>query len=141
MDVVHHVINDGKDLIQDLASLNTILTENNNKLTEGIIQANKAIIQIAGQLNDARLDAVEARLEAVEARKKMGQLANRMADISQDVIAKPSDPQLLHSLAVCAVGNDQYAFLRPQKRSMQRSLKRLSTTKTSSTSRTMYPTP
>ncbi|AUA60286.1 BRO-A [Operophtera brumata nucleopolyhedrovirus] len=112
MDVVHHVINDGKDLIQDLVSKNTILTE-------GLIQANKALIQIAGQLNDARLDAIEAR-------KEIAQLANRMADISQDVIAKPSDPQLLHSLAVCAVGNDQYAFLRPQKRSMQRSLKRLS---------------
>ncbi|QHB21718.1 Bro-b [Artaxa digramma nucleopolyhedrovirus] len=52
-------------------------------------------------------------------------LSNRMADIAQDVVAKPSDPQLLHSLAVCSLGNDEYAFLRAQKRSLNRSLKRL----------------
>ncbi|ADD73863.1 BRO-N [Lymantria xylina nucleopolyhedrovirus] len=53
-------------------------------------------------------------------------LSNRMADIAQDVVAKPGDPQLLHSLAVCALGGDQYAFLRPQKRNLKRSLDRLS---------------
>ncbi len=53
-------------------------------------------------------------------------LSNRMADIAQDVVTKPLNTQLLHSLAVCDLGNDQYAFLRPQRRSLQRSLNRLS---------------
>ncbi|AYD68168.1 bro6 [Heliothis virescens ascovirus 3h] len=61
-----------------------------------------------------------------DARKETAEIAKRMADIAQDVIAKPSDPQLLHSLAVCSMGGDQYAFLRPQKRSLKRSLDRLS---------------
>nr|AFS51905.1 DekiORF27 [Dendrolimus kikuchii nucleopolyhedrovirus] len=60
-----------------------------------------------------------------EARRETAQLANRMADIARDVIAKPSDPRLCHSLAVCDIGDNEFAFVRPQKRSLQRSLKRL----------------
>lgn len=56
----------------------------------------------------------------------MADIVKDVTNIAQDVIAKPSNPQLLHSLAVCSMGGDQYAFLRPQKRSLKRSLNRLS---------------
>jgi prophage antirepressor-like protein len=111
-----------------IENLTIALTESNNKLSEtneklitlanAIVAANTGLVQANNMLNEARKDAENAR-------KETAQLANRMADIAQDVIAKPSDPQLLHSLAVCALGNEEYAFLRAQRRSLDRSIKRL----------------
>lgn len=108
-----------KQIIVKKDELIAIKDEENKQLTvalqdanHNLIEANKGLLQAFNVIN--------------EARKETAQLANRMADIAQDVIAKPSDPQLLHSLAVCALGGDQYAFLRPQKRSLKRSLDRLS---------------
>ncbi|ABY47849.1 BRO-I [Helicoverpa armigera granulovirus] len=100
---------------EKLTDANEKLTETNNKLVTlatALVSANEGLIKANTMLNDARVETA--------------QLANRMADVAQDVIAKPSDPQLLHSLAVCSMGGDQYAFLRPQKRSLKRSLNRLS---------------
>lgn len=100
---------------EKLTDANDKLTETNNKLVTlatALVSANEGLIKANTMLNDARVETA--------------QLANRMADVAQDVIAKPSDPQLLHSLAVCSMGGDQYAFLRPQKRSLKRSLNRLS---------------
>ncbi|QBC76031.1 bro protein [Neophasia sp. alphabaculovirus] len=84
-------------------------------------------------LQAANLNLVEANRGLLtafniinEARRVTTQLANRMADIAQDVIAKPANPQLCHSLSVCDLGNDQYAFVCPQKRSLKQSLNRLS---------------
>lgn len=115
-------IKDLTELKQKIVEKDTIIAvkdEENKKLTvalqdanQNLIEANKGLLQAFNIIN--------------EARKETAQLANRMADIAQDVIAKPSDPQLLHSLAVCAMGGDQYAFVRPQKRSLKRSLDRLS---------------
>nr|ANS71042.1 baculovirus repeated ORF s [Lymantria dispar multiple nucleopolyhedrovirus] len=105
-----------------LQDSNQKLSETNDKLitfASALINANNALAQSNTMINEARKDSENARKETAD-------LANRMADIAQDVIAKPSDPQLLHSLAVCAIGGDQYAFLRPQKRSLKRSLDRLS---------------
>ncbi|AOT85506.1 bro-c [Cyclophragma undans nucleopolyhedrovirus] len=62
----------------------------------------------------------------IKANERTDALANRMADIAQDVVAKPDNPQLLHSLAVCALGGEEYAFVRPQRRSLKQSLNRLS---------------
>lgn len=131
MNAVHIATGEGNEApwMKDLAELKKIVVEKdtiiaikdeeNKKLTmalqdanQNLIEANKGLLQAFNIIN--------------EARKETTQLANRMADIAQDVIAKPSDPQLLHSLAVCAIGQDQYAFLRPQKRSLKRSLDRLS---------------
>lgn len=124
MNAVHVATNDGADApwMKDLAHLKTAIVEKDKKideLTENLAKANtnlslanKGLLKAFDMINDAR--------------KETAELANRMADIAQDVIAKPSDPQLLHSLAVCDVGGDQYAFLRPQKRSLNRSLNRLS---------------
>ncbi|AHH82684.1 BRO-C [Buzura suppressaria nucleopolyhedrovirus] len=84
------------------------LTQSNEKLSEAnsnLIVANKGLLQAFDIIN--------------EARKKTAQLANRMADIAQDVIAKSSDPQLFHLLAVRALRNKEYAFLRTQKRSFK----------------------
>nr|AFS51922.1 DekiORF44 [Dendrolimus kikuchii nucleopolyhedrovirus] len=101
------------------------LTEQLAVANANLMEANKSLILFANEMIVARRDAEAARKDCETARKETAQLANRMADIAQDVIAKPSDPQLLHSLAVCALGGEEYAFVRPQRRSLQRSLKRL----------------
>ncbi|AMF83837.1 bro-B [Cnaphalocrocis medinalis granulovirus] len=131
MNAVHVATNDGADApwMKDLAHLKTAIVEKDKKIdtltlnlaeaNTNLAEANKVIMSFANEMIVARKDCELARKETAE-------LANRMADIAQDVIAKPSDPQLLHSLAVCDVGGDQYAFLRPQKRSLNRSLSRLS---------------
>ncbi len=145
MNCIHAVTNDGRDApwqkdfefmktaiaekdrkIEDLTvaltDTNIKLSDTNNKLVTlatALVSANEGLIKANNMLNDANNMLNDARKDTAE-------LANRMADIAQDVIAKPSDPQLLHSLAVCALGGDQYAFLRPQKRSLKRSLDRLS---------------
>lgn len=111
------------------------IEELNKKLTfasESLAEANEKIIHFANALVTANTGLVqanamlnEARKDCENARRETAQLANRMADIAQDVIAKPDNPQLLHSLAVCALGGEEYAFLRAQKRSLNRSIKRL----------------
>ncbi|AUR45082.1 Bro-b protein [Spilosoma obliqua nucleopolyhedrosis virus] len=112
-----------------------VIEELNKKLTfasESLAEANEKIIHFANALVTANTGLVqanamlnEARKDCENARRETAQLANRMADIAQDVIAKPSNPQLCHSLAVCDIGNNEFAFLRPQKRSLRRSLRRL----------------
>ncbi|ABF47446.1 BRO-B [Clanis bilineata nucleopolyhedrovirus] len=107
---------------EKIQNLTTVLIETNQqvvKFANALIVANENLITANNNLNVANQNLHEAN-------QTIGHMANRMADIAQDVIAKPSDPQLLHSLAVCSLGGDQYAFLRPQKRSLQRSLNRLS---------------
>ncbi|AKN80572.1 Baculovirus repeated orf A [Perigonia lusca single nucleopolyhedrovirus] len=42
------------------------------------------------------------------------------------VIVEPTDNRLLHALTVCEVSHNNFAFLRTQKRSLERSIKRLS---------------
>jgi prophage antirepressor-like protein len=101
-------------------------TEENKQLATSLIEANGKIILFAGALVEANAGLLLANKNLHDANQTIGQMANRMADIAQDVIAKPSNPNLCHSLAVCALGGDQYAFLRPQKRNMKRSLDRLS---------------
>nr|AKN59255.1 Bro-c [Bombyx mori nucleopolyhedrovirus] len=106
---------------ESLAEANADLAEANRSL---ILFANEMIVA-RRDAETARQDCENARKDCENARRETAQLANRMADIAQDVIAKPSNPQLCHSLAVCDVGNNEFAFLRPQKRSLGRSLKRL----------------
>nr|AOW42791.1 baculovirus repeated orf [Lymantria dispar multiple nucleopolyhedrovirus] len=101
-------------------------TEENKQLATSLIEANGKIILFAGALVEANAGLLLANKNLHDANQTIGQMANRMADIAQDVIAKPSNPNLCHSLAVCALGGDQYAFLRPQKRNLKRSLDRLS---------------
>ncbi|BAE72377.1 BRO-d [Hyphantria cunea nucleopolyhedrovirus] len=95
-------------------------------LTTALMETNQQVVKFANALIVANENLMAANNSLKTANENLAHMANRMADIAQDVIAKPSDPQLLHSLAVCALGNDQYAFVRPQKRSLQRSLNRLS---------------
>ncbi|AWW14464.1 bro-3 [Hyposidra talaca nucleopolyhedrovirus] len=137
MNAVHAAINDGAEApwIKDLEGLKTTISEKNNTINnltvalqnsnEKLHDANEKLITFANALVVANTGLVNANVMINEARKEIAYLANRMADIAQDVIAKPSDSQLLHSLAVCALGNEEYAFLRTQKRNFNRSLKRL----------------
>ncbi|AFL64870.1 bro-a [Mamestra brassicae multiple nucleopolyhedrovirus] len=137
MNVIHSVTNDGKEALwlKDLSELKQIVAlkdqiivmkdEENKKLTVNLQEANQNLIVANQGLLQAFNIVNEARKDSENARKETAQLANRMADIAQDVIAKPANPQLLHSLAVCSMGGDQYAFVRPQKRSLKRSLDRL----------------
>lgn len=123
MNAVYSVTNDGKEAPwkQDLDQLSAIVEKKNEQicsLSLALKESNEKVMTMATAL-------VTANAALIDANKDITQLANRMADIAQDVIAKPSDPQLLHSLAVCAMGGDQYAFVRPQKRSLKRSLDRL----------------
>nr|QNH90668.1 bro-a [Mamestra configurata nucleopolyhedrovirus B] len=130
MNAVHSVTNDGKNALwlKDLSEFKQIVA-----LKDQIIamkdEENKKLIVNLQETNQNLIVANQGLLQAFnmvnEARKETAQLANRMADIAQDVIAKPANPQLLHSLAVCSMGGDQYAFVRPQKRSLKRSLDRL----------------
>ncbi|ADD73738.1 BRO-B [Lymantria xylina nucleopolyhedrovirus] len=106
------------------------------KLTEAnanLMEANKSLIVFANEMivarrdaETARRDCEAARQDCENARRETAQLANRMADIAQDVITKPSNPRLRHTLAVCEIGQNEYAFLRPQKRNFRQSLNRLS---------------
>nr|WNA17399.1 bro-a [Alphabaculovirus mabrassicae] len=137
MNAIHSVTNDGKEALwlKDLSELKQIVAlkdqiivmkdEENKKLTVNLQEANQNLIVANQGLLQAFNIVNEARKDSENARKETAQLANRMADIAQDVIAKPANPQLLHSLAVCSMGGDQYAFVRPQKRSLKRSLDRL----------------
>nr|QOI08509.1 BRO-A protein [Helicoverpa armigera SNPV]QOI08513.1 BRO-A protein [Helicoverpa armigera SNPV] len=145
MNAVHVATNEGvaAPWMKDLDHLKTVIVEKDRKIDDltlalkssndelvkanaHLCDANKALVSFATEMISARRDCESARKDCETARKETAELANRMADIAQDVIAKPSDPQLLHSLAVCSMGEDQYAFLRPQKRSLKRSLDRLS---------------
>ncbi|ADD73818.1 BRO-I [Lymantria xylina nucleopolyhedrovirus] len=111
-----------------LAEKNKVIaakSDENRRLTvalqdanQNLVEANKGLMSAFNIINAARVDSENARRETA-------QLANRMADIAQDVIAKPANPNLCHSLAVCDIGNNEFAFLRPQKRSLRRSLRRL----------------
>nr|AFB74710.1 BRO-a [Bombyx mori nucleopolyhedrovirus] len=112
---------DTSNVIAKIGDLTQKLTVANADLAE----ANRSLILFANEMIVARRDAETARQDCENARRETAQLANRMADIAQDVIAKPNNPQLLHSLAVCALGGEKYAFLRAQKRSLNRSIKRL----------------
>ncbi|BBB16513.1 Bro7 [Heliothis virescens ascovirus 3j] len=138
MNAVHAIANDGAEApwMKDLHELRTAVVDRDRKiddLTVALKDSNDKIVSFASALvecnkglmvaNDRNDILTQALLNA---NNRTTELANRIADIAQDVIAKPSDPQLLHSLAVCSMGGDQYAFLRPQKRSLKRSLDRLS---------------
>ncbi|AAZ38216.1 BRO-A [Agrotis segetum nucleopolyhedrovirus A] len=96
-----------------------------SKSNEMILKMSQELI-LAKQNSDAMIqEMIVARRDAETARRDMVVLSTRIADIAQDVITKPSNPQLLHTLAVCEIGNNEFAFLRPQKRSLQRSLNNL----------------
>nr|QCQ67401.1 BRO-L [Lymantria dispar multiple nucleopolyhedrovirus]QCQ67561.1 BRO-L [Lymantria dispar multiple nucleopolyhedrovirus]QCQ67719.1 BRO-L [Lymantria dispar multiple nucleopolyhedrovirus] len=118
-----------------LAEKNEVIaakSDENRRLTvalqdanQNLVEANKGLMSAFNIINAARVDSENARKDCENARRETAQLANRMADIAQDVIAKPANPNLCHSLAVCEIGNNEFAFLRPQKRSLRRSLRRL----------------
>ncbi|AUF81620.1 bro-a [Malacosoma neustria nucleopolyhedrovirus] len=78
-------------LTNEKEQLVVCLKNSNEKLAE----ANEKIIQFANALVAANAGLVQANTMLNEARKETALLANRMADIAQDVISKPSDPQLL----------------------------------------------
>nr|QNH90835.1 bro-b [Mamestra configurata nucleopolyhedrovirus A] len=144
MNVIHSVTNDGKEApwIKDCEFMKTAIEQKDRKIkdltvalqesnqnlvitTEKLTDTNNKLVTFANALVTANEGLINANNMLNDARKDTAELANRMADIAQDVIAKPANPQLLHSLAVCSMGGDQYAFVRPQKRSLKRSLDRL----------------
>ncbi|ABF50296.1 bro-b [Antheraea pernyi nucleopolyhedrovirus] len=137
MNAVHVATNEGqeapwaKDLefykvsLAEKDKIIAIKTNENQQLATALQTANQNLMDANKNLMTAFTFVNEARKDSEAARRETAQLANRMADIAQDVIAKPSNPQLCHSLAVCELGNNEFAFLRPQKRSMRRSLRRL----------------
>ncbi|AGR57124.1 BRO-B [Choristoneura rosaceana nucleopolyhedrovirus] len=110
-------------------TLSTALIKSNTDLAEiarGLMAANERNNALVMQ-NNALMAQTQVLTQAlIAATERSDKLANRMADIVQDVVTKPANPQLLHSLAVCDLGGDQFAFVRPQRRSLQRSLNRLS---------------
>ncbi|AJD09209.1 baculovirus repeated namegeneORF [Condylorrhiza vestigialis mutiple nucleopolyhedrovirus] len=138
MNAVHAVTNDGQEApwMKDLKFYKDELVKRDIAIEtkdKAIAAKNEENQRLATALQTANLNLVEANKGLLtafniinEARRETAQLANRMADIAQDVIAKPANPQLCHSLAVCDLGNDQYAFVRPQRRSLKQSLNRLS---------------
>ncbi|AJD09183.1 baculovirus repeated namegeneORF [Condylorrhiza vestigialis mutiple nucleopolyhedrovirus] len=105
----------------DVEMLSTSLREANNK----IVEINSKMMEYMDALVKCNVGLIEARRDLQKSHDDFRDYANRVADIFQDVVTKPANPQLCHSLAVCDLGNDQFAFVRPQKRSLQRSLRRL----------------
>ncbi len=131
LNVIHVVTNDGVEApwMKDMACLKSTIMEKDQKideLTVTLTQSNTKLAEANDKIVFFATALVEANNSLMKSNERFENLAIRMADIAQDVIAKPTDPQLLHSLAVCSIGGDQYAFLRPQKRSLKRSLDRLS---------------
>jgi prophage antirepressor-like protein len=138
MNAVHAATNEGREApwATDLEFYKSALAKKDDIIVEKdkiIVAKTEQNQQLASALQEANQNLIEANKGLMtafnminDARKETAQLANRMADIAQDVITKPSDPRLCHSLAVCSLGGDQYAFLRPQKRNLKRSLDRLS---------------
>ncbi|AJD09275.1 baculovirus repeated namegeneORF [Condylorrhiza vestigialis mutiple nucleopolyhedrovirus] len=130
MNAVHAAVNNGQEApwIKDMEVYKQALVEKDEKietLTTMLVESNQQVVKFANALVVANENLIKANNNLHEANQSLNHMANRMADIAQDVIAKPNDPQLLHSLAVCALGNDEYAFLRAQKRTLGRSLRRL----------------
>nr|QNH90555.1 bro-d [Mamestra configurata nucleopolyhedrovirus A] len=130
MNVIHKVCNNGQEAPWqvELNEIKHVIRKKDDKieeLTVSLTEANGALILLSQNLSSALNMVNDARKDSEMARKDMSQLANRVVDVAQDVVVKPADPQLRHSLAVCDLGNDQYAFIRPQKRSLKRSLDRL----------------
>nr|QGX02320.1 bro-d [Mamestra configurata nucleopolyhedrovirus A] len=130
MNVVHKVCNNGQEAPWqvELNEIKHVIRKKDDKieeLTVSLTKANGALILLSQNLSSALNMVNDARKDSEMARKDMSQLANRVVDVAQDVVVKPADPQLRHSLAVCDLGNDQFAFIRPQKRSLKRSLDRL----------------
>nr|AMO27885.1 BRO-B [Lymantria dispar multiple nucleopolyhedrovirus]AMO65523.1 bro-a [Lymantria dispar multiple nucleopolyhedrovirus] len=138
MNAVHAATNEGREApwATDLEFYKSALAKKDDVIVEKdkiIVAKTEQNQQLASALQEANQNLIEANKGLMtafnminDARKETAQLANRMADIAQDVITKPSNPNLCHSLAVCSLGGDQYAFLRPQKRNLKRSLDRLS---------------
>nr|AMO27816.1 BRO-L [Lymantria dispar multiple nucleopolyhedrovirus] len=138
MNAVHAATNEGREApwMKDLEVYKQNIVEKNEKiesLTCMLVESNQQVVKFANALVAANENLMTANnsLKAANdnlhgANQTIAHMANRMADIAQDVITKPSDPRLCHSLAVCSLGGDQYAFLRPQKRNLKRSLDRLS---------------
>ncbi|AKN81062.1 Baculovirus repeated orf A [Lonomia obliqua multiple nucleopolyhedrovirus] len=138
-EVIPQVLSTGKyqpaveadDKIKQFEAMTVSLKETNDKLqksNEKMIVFMNALVKCNNGLMEARKDAELARRDLQKSHDDFKDYANRVADIFKDVITKPSNPQLCHSLAVCALGNDEYAFLRAQKRSLGRSIKRLGST-------------
>nr|AFS51914.1 DekiORF36 [Dendrolimus kikuchii nucleopolyhedrovirus] len=152
MNAVHAATNEGmeapwiqtsdnlNDVIEKKDKIISTITLRNQELVENLKESNDKLVVFASALVEANNALSESNkglmlandrnniltMALIKANERTDALANRMADIAQDVIAKPSDPQLLHSLAVCALGDEEYAFVRPQRRSLKQSLNRLS---------------
>ncbi|ACI28770.1 BRO-B [Agrotis ipsilon multiple nucleopolyhedrovirus] len=124
MNVLHKATNNGDEApwMKDMDGILKEIEKRDetiNILTRDLRTANQNLMEFAKEI-------IKGRQDLAVANQSMSNLANRVVDMAQDVAVKPADPNLRHSLAVCAIGNDQYAFLRPQKRSLKRSLDRLS---------------
>nr|QCQ67603.1 BRO-B [Lymantria dispar multiple nucleopolyhedrovirus] len=124
MNAVYSATNEGREApwMKDLTHMKTTIVEKDrkiNELTTALTNSNEKLVFFATALVDSNNGLMKAN-------ETIGRMANRIIDLAQDVVTKPSDPRLCHSLAVCSLGGDQYAFLRPQKRNMKRSLDRLS---------------
>ncbi|ADD73856.1 BRO-M [Lymantria xylina nucleopolyhedrovirus] len=124
MNAVHAATNEGREApwMKDLTYMKTTIVEKDrkiNELTTALTNSNEKLVFFATALVDSNNGLMKAN-------ETIGRMADRIIDLAQDVVTKPSNPNLCHSLAVCSLGGDQYAFLRPQKRNMKRSLDRLS---------------
>lgn len=91
------------------------------ELADGLLKANRALVASNEALIQANNELIVARQDAVV-------LSHRLADIAQDVIAKPDATQLLHAFTVHQLeeGTNEIVFTRCQRRSLTNALKRLS---------------
>lgn len=79
------------------------------KLSEGLLRASEGLLEANKSLDIARLDAETAR-------KDMVVLSHRLADIAQDVIAKPQGSRCLHTLSLHKIRDNEFKFTRCQRK-------------------------
>lgn len=135
MNAVHAAANHGREApwARDIHTLKLALVEKDRTiegLTSNLFKMNNGLLHAFQTLNEARKETRDLAQRLVDiAQNAMAKSAAATtaaaASADQNAVTKPTDPRLMHGLAVCALGGDQYAFIRPQQRSLKRSLDRL----------------
>lgn len=123
---LENIITEKDEIIKQKEKL---LQQKNESLDEIVKQKVESFNEIMKQKEELIKQKDDSLLKANESILKLAErvttICERMTSIAADVVVKPADPKLLHGLVVCQVGKNEFAFLRRQRRSLDKSLKTL----------------
>lgn len=95
------------------------IKQHNEKLQRQLMESNQALIELENERQIAIRDAEETKEDSVL-------LTRRLADIAEDIVAKPKSDSLLHALLLHKYNDSgEIVFTRCQRRSLNNALKRL----------------